>query len=163
MHTSVKCCLDVMYTNMIMWLTLAKYMRHADIQFSASALFIGFRKWIWKDNTGESSERVTTLWDKFVSHDSLWFSRDNMFLFCFRNNLLWLHTVFAVLYLILTVILLRRHTSQIKGMRRETVSHWLLLDYVHLHMVYMSLEHLYIWNVPALLFFFCMYFILNCA
>ncbi|XP_067098226.1 CSC1-like protein 1 [Osmerus mordax] len=36
------------------------------------------------------------------------------------NKLLWLHTVFAVLYLILTVALLRRHTSQIKGMRRET-------------------------------------------
>ncbi|XP_046878066.1 LOW QUALITY PROTEIN: CSC1-like protein 1 [Hypomesus transpacificus] len=36
------------------------------------------------------------------------------------NNLLWLHTVFAVLYLILTVALLRRHTSQMKGMRRET-------------------------------------------
>uniref|UniRef100_A0A8C9ZQ93 Transmembrane protein 63A n=1 Tax=Sander lucioperca TaxID=283035 RepID=A0A8C9ZQ93_SANLU len=39
-----------------------------------------------------------------------------------KNNLLWLHTVFAVLYLILTVVLLRRHTSQMKGMRRETVS-----------------------------------------
>lgn len=38
------------------------------------------------------------------------------------NNLLWLHTVFAVLYLSLTVALLRRHTSQMKGIRRETVS-----------------------------------------
>uniref|UniRef100_A0A8C2ZAR3 Transmembrane protein 63A n=1 Tax=Cyclopterus lumpus TaxID=8103 RepID=A0A8C2ZAR3_CYCLU len=38
------------------------------------------------------------------------------------NKLLWLHTVFALLYLILTLVLLRRHTSQIKGMRRETVS-----------------------------------------
>ncbi|XP_070705416.1 CSC1-like protein 1 [Pempheris klunzingeri] len=36
------------------------------------------------------------------------------------NNLLWLHTVFAVLYLILTVVILRRHTSQIKSMPRET-------------------------------------------
>ncbi|XP_035474036.2 CSC1-like protein 1 [Scophthalmus maximus] len=36
------------------------------------------------------------------------------------NNLLWLHTVFAVLYLILTVIVLRRHTTQIKGISRET-------------------------------------------
>ncbi|XP_068432909.1 CSC1-like protein 1 isoform X2 [Clinocottus analis] len=36
------------------------------------------------------------------------------------NNLLWLHTVFAVVYLILTLVLLRRHTSQMKGMRRET-------------------------------------------
>ncbi|XP_071775116.1 CSC1-like protein 1 [Centroberyx gerrardi] len=35
------------------------------------------------------------------------------------NKLLWLHTVFAVLYLILTVVLLRRHTSQMKGMGRE--------------------------------------------
>ena len=39
-----------------------------------------------------------------------------------RNNLLWLHTVFAVLYLIVTVGLLRHYTSQMKGMRRETVS-----------------------------------------
>uniref|UniRef100_A0A671WZS1 Transmembrane protein 63A n=1 Tax=Sparus aurata TaxID=8175 RepID=A0A671WZS1_SPAAU len=31
------------------------------------------------------------------------------------SNLLWLHTVFAVLYLILTVFLLRHYTSQIKG------------------------------------------------
>uniref|UniRef100_A0A671X3T9 Transmembrane protein 63A n=1 Tax=Sparus aurata TaxID=8175 RepID=A0A671X3T9_SPAAU len=37
------------------------------------------------------------------------------------SNLLWLHTVFAVLYLILTVFLLRHYTSQIKGMPRETV------------------------------------------
>ncbi|XP_060758804.1 CSC1-like protein 1 isoform X2 [Neoarius graeffei] len=36
------------------------------------------------------------------------------------DNLLWLHTVFAVLYLILTVALLRHHTSQMKGTRRET-------------------------------------------
>uniref|UniRef100_A0A673W716 Transmembrane protein 63A n=1 Tax=Salmo trutta TaxID=8032 RepID=A0A673W716_SALTR len=34
------------------------------------------------------------------------------------NNLLWIHTVFAVIYLILTVLLLRRHTSQMKGMGR---------------------------------------------
>ncbi|XP_063757460.1 CSC1-like protein 1 [Eleginops maclovinus] len=36
------------------------------------------------------------------------------------DNLLWLHTVFAVLYLILTVVVLRHHTSQMKGERRET-------------------------------------------
>lgn len=36
------------------------------------------------------------------------------------NKLLWLHTVFAVLYLILTIVVLRRHTSQMKGMRKET-------------------------------------------
>ncbi|KAM9783339.1 CSC1-like protein 1 [Neosynchiropus ocellatus] len=35
------------------------------------------------------------------------------------NPLLWLHTVFAVLYLVLTVILLRRHTSKMKGMHRD--------------------------------------------
>uniref|UniRef100_A0A668A4J2 Transmembrane protein 63A n=1 Tax=Myripristis murdjan TaxID=586833 RepID=A0A668A4J2_9TELE len=35
------------------------------------------------------------------------------------NKLLWLHTVFAVLYLVLTVVLLRRHTSQMKDLRRE--------------------------------------------
>uniref|UniRef100_A0A7N8XGF9 Transmembrane protein 63A n=1 Tax=Mastacembelus armatus TaxID=205130 RepID=A0A7N8XGF9_9TELE len=38
------------------------------------------------------------------------------------DYLLWLHTVFAVLYLILTVVLLRRHTSKMKGVRRETVT-----------------------------------------
>ncbi|KAJ8356899.1 hypothetical protein SKAU_G00196930 [Synaphobranchus kaupii] len=35
------------------------------------------------------------------------------------NNLLWLHTVFAVLYLILTVAVLRRHTSKIKAIRTD--------------------------------------------
>lgn len=53
----------------------------------------------------------------------LWLSPDKKALSCFRNDLLWLHTVFAVLYLILTVILLKRHTSQIKARPRETVSH----------------------------------------
>uniref|UniRef100_A0A8C1KC18 Transmembrane protein 63A n=1 Tax=Cyprinus carpio TaxID=7962 RepID=A0A8C1KC18_CYPCA len=36
--------------------------------------------------------------------------------------LLWLHTVFAVLYLMITVALLRRHTSKLKGTKREIVS-----------------------------------------
>ncbi|XP_074541864.1 CSC1-like protein 1 [Halichoeres trimaculatus] len=43
------------------------------------------------------------------------------------NDLLWLHTVFAVLYLILTILLLRHHTSQIKGMRRETARNTLFV------------------------------------
>ncbi|XP_056150264.1 CSC1-like protein 1 [Lampris incognitus] len=43
------------------------------------------------------------------------------------NKLLWLHTVFAFLYLILTVGLLRRHTSQMKGMRRETTRNTLFV------------------------------------
>ncbi|XP_059212800.1 CSC1-like protein 1 isoform X2 [Centropristis striata] len=43
------------------------------------------------------------------------------------NNLLWLHTVFAVLYLTLTVVLLRRHTSQMKGMRSETTRNTLFV------------------------------------
>ncbi|XP_056261070.1 CSC1-like protein 1 isoform X2 [Seriola aureovittata] len=43
------------------------------------------------------------------------------------NNLLWLHTVFAVLYLALTVALLRHHTSQMKGMRRETTRNTLFV------------------------------------
>lgn len=51
-----------------------------------------------------------------------WFLLKKYFWCHFRNNLLWLHTVFAVVYLILTVILLRRHTSQMKGIPRETVS-----------------------------------------
>uniref|UniRef100_A0A096MGT4 Transmembrane protein 63A n=2 Tax=Poecilia formosa TaxID=48698 RepID=A0A096MGT4_POEFO len=36
-----------------------------------------------------------------------------------QNNFLWLHTVFAVIYLSLTVVMLRLHTSKMKGMRRE--------------------------------------------
>lgn len=49
--------------------------------------------------------------------------------FCFHsNNLLWLHTVFAVLYLVLTVALLRRHTSKMKGTKREIVSFLLFLS-----------------------------------
>ncbi|XP_076016246.1 CSC1-like protein 1 isoform X2 [Genypterus blacodes] len=43
------------------------------------------------------------------------------------NKLVWLHTVFAVLYLALTVALLRRHTSQIEGMRRETIKNALFV------------------------------------
>uniref|UniRef100_A0A671WX57 Transmembrane protein 63A n=1 Tax=Sparus aurata TaxID=8175 RepID=A0A671WX57_SPAAU len=39
------------------------------------------------------------------------------------SNLLWLHTVFAVLYLILTVFLLRHYTSQIKGMCFSLIKH----------------------------------------
>uniref|UniRef100_A0A8C2GXV1 Transmembrane protein 63A n=1 Tax=Cyprinus carpio TaxID=7962 RepID=A0A8C2GXV1_CYPCA len=35
------------------------------------------------------------------------------------DMLLWLHTVFAVLYLMITVALLRRHTSKMKGTKRE--------------------------------------------
>ncbi|XP_028857924.1 CSC1-like protein 1 isoform X2 [Denticeps clupeoides] len=46
------------------------------------------------------------------------------------NNLLWLHTVFAVLYLALTVGLLRHHTSQMKGMQRETARNTLFISSV---------------------------------
>ncbi|XP_059366703.1 CSC1-like protein 1 [Carassius carassius] len=35
------------------------------------------------------------------------------------DTLLWLHTVFAVLYLMITVGLLRRHTSKMKGTKRD--------------------------------------------
>ncbi|XP_047430391.1 CSC1-like protein 1 [Mugil cephalus] len=43
------------------------------------------------------------------------------------NNLLWLHTVFAVLYLALTVALLRRYTSKMKGIPRETARNTLFV------------------------------------
>ncbi|XP_029966326.1 CSC1-like protein 1 [Salarias fasciatus] len=46
------------------------------------------------------------------------------------NSLLWLHTVFAVIYLALTVVLLRRHTSQMKEMRRETARNTLFVSSV---------------------------------
>ena len=48
------------------------------------------------------------------------------FLFASRNNLLWAHTVVAVFYLILTVFVLRRHTSQVQDISREMVSLCLL-------------------------------------
>ncbi|XP_042247031.1 CSC1-like protein 1 [Thunnus maccoyii] len=55
-----------------------------------------------------------------LDNDPLSFGRTTVGNLQKGNNLLWLHTVFAVVYLTLTVVLLRRHTSQMKGMRRET-------------------------------------------
>lgn len=46
------------------------------------------------------------------------------------NKLLWLHTAFAFLYLILTVVFLRRHTSQMKDMRKEIARNALFLSSV---------------------------------
>lgn len=46
------------------------------------------------------------------------------------NQLLWLHTVFAVVYLILTVVFLRRHTSQMKDVRKEIARNALFLSSV---------------------------------
>nr|XP_020479331.1 CSC1-like protein 1 [Monopterus albus]XP_020479332.1 CSC1-like protein 1 [Monopterus albus] len=43
------------------------------------------------------------------------------------DYLLWLHTVFAVLYLILTIIVLRCYTSKMKGMRKEMSRNTLLV------------------------------------
>ncbi|KAL4630590.1 CSC1-like protein 2 isoform X1 [Arapaima gigas] len=38
------------------------------------------------------------------------------------DKLLWLHTVFAVLYLLFTIFVLRHHTSQMKGVHSDIVS-----------------------------------------
>lgn len=38
------------------------------------------------------------------------------------DNLLWLHTVFAILYLILTVVFMRHHTQSIKYKEESLVS-----------------------------------------
>lgn len=46
------------------------------------------------------------------------------------DKLLWLHTVFAVLYLVLTVALLRRHTSKMKGTKREIARNTLFVSSV---------------------------------
>nr|XP_023682374.1 CSC1-like protein 2 [Paramormyrops kingsleyae] len=43
------------------------------------------------------------------------------------NDLLWLHTLFAVLYLIITVVVLRHHTSQMKDFHKETAKTTLLV------------------------------------
>ncbi|XP_026866917.1 CSC1-like protein 1 isoform X1 [Electrophorus electricus] len=48
------------------------------------------------------------------------------------DKLLWLHTVFAVLYLILTVALLRHHTSSMKCTRRETARSTLFVCFIPL-------------------------------
>ena len=39
-----------------------------------------------------------------------------------RNNLLWLHTSFAFLYLLLTVYSMRRHTSKMRYKEDDLVS-----------------------------------------
>uniref|UniRef100_A0A4W4HR63 Transmembrane protein 63A n=1 Tax=Electrophorus electricus TaxID=8005 RepID=A0A4W4HR63_ELEEL len=49
-----------------------------------------------------------------------------------KDKLLWLHTVFAVLYLILTVALLRHHTSSMKCTRRETARSTLFVCFIPL-------------------------------
>lgn len=41
---------------------------------------------------------------------------------CVRNNLLWLHTSFAFLYLLLTVYSMRRHTSKMRYKEDDLVS-----------------------------------------
>ncbi|XP_051976867.1 CSC1-like protein 1 [Xyrauchen texanus] len=46
------------------------------------------------------------------------------------DKLLWLHTVFAVLYLMLTVALLRRHTSKMKGTKCEMARKTLFVNSV---------------------------------
>ncbi|XP_072297347.1 CSC1-like protein 1 [Eucyclogobius newberryi] len=46
------------------------------------------------------------------------------------DQLLWLHTVIAVLYLILTIVFLRRHTSQMKDARREIARNALFISSV---------------------------------
>ncbi|XP_048841904.1 CSC1-like protein 1 [Brienomyrus brachyistius] len=43
------------------------------------------------------------------------------------NDLLWLHTMFAVLYLIVTVVVLRHHTSQMKDFHKKTAKTTLLV------------------------------------
>ncbi|TRY90852.1 hypothetical protein DNTS_020876 [Danionella cerebrum] len=45
-----------------------------------------------------------------------------------NDRLLWLHTVFAVLYLMITVALLRRYTSKMKGTKRETAGKTLFVS-----------------------------------
>lgn len=54
------------------------------------------------------------------------------FIFASRNDLLWLHTVFAVLYLAVTPVVLRHHTLKIKGTRKETVSYYIFTYLLHL-------------------------------
>uniref|UniRef100_A0A671TBU8 CSC1-like protein 2 n=1 Tax=Sinocyclocheilus anshuiensis TaxID=1608454 RepID=A0A671TBU8_9TELE len=56
------------------------------------------------------------------------------------DTLLWLHTVFAVLYLMITVALLRRHTSKMKGTKREITSFYKLHP---LGMAFVTLQNEY--------------------
>lgn len=41
----------------------------------------------------------------------------------FRTNLLWLHTTFAFMYLLLTVYSMRRHTSKMHYKEDDLVGH----------------------------------------
>ncbi|XP_038132441.1 CSC1-like protein 1 [Cyprinodon tularosa] len=56
---------------------------------------------------------------KLFRNDAHSFGRTTIANLSTQNNFLWLHTVFAIVYLFLTVLLLRLHTSKMKGMRRE--------------------------------------------
>uniref|UniRef100_A0A0E9T9V0 Uncharacterized protein n=1 Tax=Anguilla anguilla TaxID=7936 RepID=A0A0E9T9V0_ANGAN len=70
----------------------------------------------------------------------------------FSDNLLWLHTVFAVLYLILTVVVLRWHTSKIKAIRTDMVSlspHALLSPSSPLKGIFhFGITEIILWSLP---------------
>lgn len=51
-----------------------------------------------------------------------------------RNNLLWLHTTFAFLYLLLTVYSMRRHTSKMRYKEDDLVSRIWSLSQAHFPM-----------------------------
>ncbi|KAI4802240.1 hypothetical protein KUCAC02_020092 [Chaenocephalus aceratus] len=91
---------------------------------------LGFCSWLpfilrmeWrkiKTRCGMDAVHYLSFQRHLIGNDPESFGRTTVGNIQMGSNMLWLHTVFAVLYLILTVVVLRHHTSQMKGMRRET-------------------------------------------
>ncbi|KAG9333890.1 hypothetical protein JZ751_009409 [Albula glossodonta] len=65
-----------------------------------------------------------------LGHDPYSFGRTTIGNLQTDNHLLWLHTVFAVLYLILAVAVLRHHTSKIKDIHSDTDRKTLLVCFI---------------------------------
>ncbi|XP_053568592.1 CSC1-like protein 1 [Bombina bombina] len=62
-----------------------------------------------------------------LDNDPLSFGRTTIANLQYRNSLLWLHTVVAVIYLVGTILFMRHHTSAIKYKDENTVKHTLFI------------------------------------
>ncbi|XP_075451608.1 mechanosensitive cation channel TMEM63A [Ascaphus truei] len=62
-----------------------------------------------------------------LDKDPLSFGRTTIANLQYQNSLLWVHTVFAVIYLILTIVFMRHHTSAIKYKDENTVKQTLFI------------------------------------
>nr|XP_054604245.1 CSC1-like protein 1 [Nothobranchius furzeri]XP_054604246.1 CSC1-like protein 1 [Nothobranchius furzeri] len=64
---------------------------------------------------------------KLLRNDPVSFGRTTIGNLSTENDLLWLHTVFAVIYLALTMVSLRLHTSKMKDLRRDKARNTLFI------------------------------------